>query len=630
MNSNEPTTKGLANLSLLKWAAIVLPIAFLVSLDVLRQTVFAGQTYVFLGLPGLVFTYVFITVMVVLFSYTVFGFIARLQQQNVDQNRRLSALNEIARTAAAEPRLDDLLSASLDHILRSMGVEAGLVCLIDMEREEHSAVCDRGFPPEVVRRIQQVKLGDDPVAQEVVRTGRPVAWERVLENPRVAEAARREGILSGISAPLKSEGAVNGILVVATRKPHQFSQADQEFLEGIGGQLGMAIRNATLYQQSELQNRELSALQSVGREVTSSLKVDDLLSASLDTIIQVTAADAAEAWLLENEEELVMRCHRGADREAFLERTRFPIGEGIPGVVAQTLKPMVVHDLPSNPTFLRESVIKAGYHTFCALPLRYQDRLVGVLTVAALSPDALQSPRQLRLLEGISEWLALALENARLYQQVQNIAALQERERIAREMHDGMAQLLGYVNTQTIAVKRFLATGQTVEAQKELAKMGDIARDLYADVREGILGLRSASRSGEGLLASLKEYIEQYMDMAGVKVQVHVQEEAALARLSPTVEIQLMRIIQEALSNVRKHAKATTASITFEHMGGELRLAVVDDGQGFDLSRLPSRGWPRFGLQTMQERAESVSGGFHIESAPGKGTRVEVRIPLSS
>jgi signal transduction histidine kinase len=566
---------------------------------------------------------------VIVFSYAIFALVGNLQRKVLDQNRQLQGLNSIAKAAAAKPSLVDLLDTSLDNILSTMRADAGLVCLVDLNEEEHSAVCHRGFSPELVARIQRTKLQDDPIAAQVVRTGQIVVLERLFEDPRVSELAKREGVRSGLSAPLNFEGEVNGILVVATRGERHFTPDDQEFLHGIGGQLGMAIRNATLYEEAQLRNRELGALLEVGKAVASSLDLNELLNRSLDTIIEVTSAEEAEIWLVGPEEKVTLGCHRGPHRETFLERTEFLLGEGIPGIVAEDLEPIVVHDLASDPRFLRQRVVKEGFNTFCALPLRHQAKLVGVLTVAALSADALKRPRELHLLEGIGERLAVAVENARLYQQVQDLAVLQERERIAREMHDGMAQLLGYINTQTIAVRKFLSDGRIEQASVELTKMEDTARDLYADVREGILGLRLASMRHEGLVPALREYTERYMEMSGILVEIEVPPDAERSHLPPSVEIQLMRVVQEALTNVRKHSKASTVQVKFEPNGdNELRVTIADDGQGFEMDRPRSKGWPRFGLQTMRERAEAVGGALKIDSAAGKGTRVEILVPL--
>ncbi|MBI4494610.1 MAG: GAF domain-containing sensor histidine kinase [Chloroflexi bacterium] len=612
------------NPPLLRRLAIVLPVFFLVVVDVLRHTTLAQQLH---SLPGFLATYSVIALGVVAFSYTIFGLVASLQARVSEQNRRLSAINALAVASAQKLGLDELVETGLDHVLEVMKADAGLICLVDMEREEHSAICHRGFSPEMVRKIQRAKLRDDPIAQEVVRTGRPVIIERVFEDPRVGEAARREGIRSGISAPLQTEREVNGILAVATRHERHFTAADEEFLAAIGGQLGMAIRNAVLFDRSQSRNRELAALVTVGRAVTSSLDLDELLGKALETIIEVISADAAEIWLTEKDG-LVLWGHRGAHPEAFLERTRLCVGEGFPGMVAQSQTAILVHDLPCDPRFVRPEVIQAGYRTFCALPLRYQDRLVGVLAVAALSPDVLRMPGEVYLLEAMGERVAVAIANAELHRQVQHLAVVQEREWIAREMHDGLAQVLAYVNTQTLAVRKLLSDGRVVEGNEELAGMQETVRQLYADVREGILGLRTASHMGGGFLPALEGYLEHYRDVCVGEVHFEASPEAACLRVSPAAELQLIRIVQEALSNVRKHARATAVKVALAQNGGELQVEVADNGQGFDPARLSPTGWPRFGLQTMRERAEAVGGSFAMETGPGQGTRVVVRVPL--
>lgn len=625
-NKNSPEDKRWrVNMQLLKWATIVLPIVFLVSLDLLRHNIFYGQLHV---LSGFIVTYTVIAIGVVVFTFSVFGFIDRLQRRTIEQNRRLSALNDIARASAVSLGLEDTLRVSLKIIVANMNVDSGLICLVDAEKEEHALVCHIGLSPEAAERIQKRKLRDEPIGLTAVRTGRTVVIERVCDDTRVTEAAKRDGVKSMISTPLKFEGQVNGILGISTHTERHFSDADQEFLNGIAGQLGMAIRNAQLYQQVELHNRELGALLAVGKVVTSSFDLNDLLSKSLDTVTEVMPVDAAEIWLMDAQEELTMSCHGGSHYEAFLGQTRFRLGEGIPGLVAQKREPILMHDLPDDNRFLRKEVVKAGFHTLCALPLLYRKKLVGVLLVAAISADAIKRQRELRLLEGIGEWLAIAIENAHLYQQVQDVAVLQEREWIAREMHDGMAQLLGYINTQSLAVRKLLSDNRLTQAQDELTKMEGITRDLYADVREGILGLRTPLSREDGLLPALREYAERYMEMTDIKVEFNANG-AISGGLPPPVEIQLTRIIQEALTNVRKHSKASEVKVAFERMGNDLLVTIADNGQGFDFARLPSTGWPRFGLQTMRERTESLRGSLVINTAPGMGTKVEVCVPLT-
>lgn len=612
------------SLTRLKWVAIVVPLAFLVVLDYLRHQVFYAQLHTF---PGFISLLALLTVAISVFSFTIFGVIGRLERQVLGQNQRLAALNRIAAASAGNLELKELLNVGLDEVLGVMKAEAGLICLLNTETEELVAACYRGFSDEGAKLIQRQKLDTAPMGKEVVRTGRPVVREKLLENPQVAEVARREGFHSVVSVPLKSEREVTGVLGVATRRERHFTPAELELLTNIGGQLGLAVRSGVLFTKAQQRNQELAALLAVGRAAVSSLDLTEILDKALDAILEVTSAEAAEVWLMADGDELTLERHRGIGAEAFRERTRFRLGEGLPGLAAQQGTPVVVHDLASDPRFLRQRVVELGLETFCALPLSHRGETVGVLAMAARDREALSSGAELRLLEGIGERLAIAIENNRLHQQVLDRAVLEERERIARELHDGLAQVLGYINTQTLAIKKLLASGDTDEAKEELNAMEAAAKEVYADVREAILGLRASLARG-GLILDLRSYIGRYSEMAGVTTQLQVSEQAEALKLPAWSEIQLMRIIQEALSNIRKHARASRARVSFEAVAEGLRVEVADDGQGFDPERLIRTGWPRFGLQMMRERAKAIGGELEVLSIPRQGTRVVVQVPL--
>jgi signal transduction histidine kinase len=371
-------------------------------------------------------------------------------------------------------------------------------------------------------------------------------------------------------------------------------------------------------------NRQLEAVLAVTRATSSPLSLADMLDAALDEILGVTSAEAGEVWLLKRGELVLIR-QRGMDEEAFRQRTRFRLGEGLPGVAAQRDTPLVVHDLPLDPRFVRPHVIELGFQTFGAFPLTRGGKTVGVLGVAARNTTAFSDGMEQRLLEGIGEQLAVAIENSRLHDRVLDEAVLEERERLAHELHDGLAQTLGYVNTQTLAIKKLLASGERAKAQAEVAEMETTARQVYSDVREAILGLRTGTG---GLLESVREHVDRFGRMTGIDVRIDVDEVIESLSLPASAEIQLVRIVQEALGNVRKHAGAQSARVAIGERDGELRVEVHDDGRGFEIERRHRTGWPHFGLQTMRERAEAIGGSLQLSSVPGEGTTVVVRVPV--
>jgi signal transduction histidine kinase len=230
--------------------------------------------------------------------------------------------------------------------------------------------------------------------------------------------------------------------------------------------------------------------------------------------------------------------------------------------------------------------------------------------------------------------LARAFETMRLQlraslSKVQNLAVLEERERIAHEMHDGLGQVLGYVNTKSLAVARLLEVGKVDEARIQVTQLEAAAKEVYADVREAILGLRTTFDPEHGLLAALREYIDGFERQSGIPVELDVSIWPERPPLPLTAEVQLVRIVQEALANIRKHAHARRAVVRLKVENDAAELTVTDDGCGFDPTRLDGERWSRFGLQTMRERAEGIGGTFALESEVGLGTTITISIPTA-
>lgn len=426
---------------------------------------------------------------------------------------------------------------------------------------------------------------------------------------------------------------VTGPLLEAVRSPPGFAVAVALMAIAVSAFASVVFAAIGRLQRAVMErNREMEALLYAGKQLTTTLEMNEVLRRAVAAVVDATNAEAAELWIAQAERRRVVLSQRhGPHGEAFQERTSFAYGEGCPGVVAASGAPLVVPNLQADPRFLREGVKEAGYRTYAAFPLRATGGVVGVLAVASRSPTALLSREEARLLEGMADHIAVALENAKLHEQVQALAAVMERERIGRELHDGMAQILTYINSKTQSVSLLLEKQNVAEARAQLVQMAEAARALYADVRQSILSLRSGLPNGD-LRSLLRQYIDEFASLSDLPVQIAEDELAAdyLSLLSPTQEIQVLRIIQEALSNVRQHAKAKSASVALRGAAGELTITISDDGQGFDPRRLGQGGWPRFGLQSMEERAKAIGGSLAVESAPGRGTKVVLRVPTAA
>lgn len=217
---------------------------------------------------------------------------------------------------------------------------------------------------------------------------------------------------------------------------------------------------------------------------------------------------------------------------------------------------------------------------------------------------------------------------AQILEQQRAVATLQERVRIARELHDGVGQVLGYVKMQAQAARGVLAQGKQQEVDRYLEQLVAAAQETHADVREYISGANTGMAAEIGFLDSLRKYLARFSENYRIHTELNVPPELADCVFDPTVEVQLLRIVQEALTNARKHARAATARVSLHLNDGKAQITVADDGAGFDVTKPPEDAGQHFGLRFMRERAEEVGGSVEVRSEPGKGTRVIVQVPV--
>lgn len=214
----------------------------------------------------------------------------------------------------------------------------------------------------------------------------------------------------------------------------------------------------------------------------------------------------------------------------------------------------------------------------------------------------------------------------KLMDQQRVLATLNEREQLAREMHDDFAQVLSFINTQCQTISRLLKKGDEATANDYLEKLVEVAKGVDVDIRDSIQGMR-ATILDDGLLLTLEKYLSRFERDYSIQTEIINSEIIRQKSLSPMVEIELFRIIQETLTNVRKHANATRIKVNFESVDGFLSTSVEDNGDGFDLEEHRSLQSNHFGLQMMRERAEVVGGSVQMDSQKGTGTSVSIMMP---
>lgn len=215
--------------------------------------------------------------------------------------------------------------------------------------------------------------------------------------------------------------------------------------------------------------------------------------------------------------------------------------------------------------------------------------------------------------------------NLNIRRRIEREAIIEERRRIAREIHDGVAQSLSYLNLKTKSVSDLLTSKDTVQALTELNEIREVVQDTYEDIRESIDQLSTEIKS-VSVLAAMSNYVREFSSNNGIPVNFEVSK--PFARLSPVAELQLLRIAQEALTNVRRHATASGVEVTLRNTADSVEMIVKDNGQGFKLEELEEYAPGYHGLTIIKERAEGLGGNVLITTAPGQGTEVKVHLPV--
>ncbi|MFN8632672.1 MAG: GAF domain-containing sensor histidine kinase [Chloroflexota bacterium] len=398
-------------------------------------------------------------------------------------------------------------------------------------------------------------------------------------------------------------------------------------------------QNAELREIGETSRRQatqLRVLHEADLALTSNLDLETVLRTIVDLARELTGARYGALAVIDDRGQIVRFLTAGLTPEELARLGEPPAGRGLLGRIFEDGRPIRVDEIERDPRSVGFPPGHPPMLTFLGVPIVLHGQAYGNLYLTDKQGE--DGPIPFTEDDESSVMLfaaqaASAMENARLHSQVQSLGASVERERIARELHDSLAQALGYVRLRAAAARDALDRGDASAVEPALQQIGDVAGDAYAEVREAILGLRSGgSGGGRTLSEALAEYVQRFREQSGVEVTFEVGAGATEAGLAPAVEVQLVRIVQEALANVRKHARTDRAVVQLDVVviggGPRLRATIADQGHGFDLA---STGvGSHFGLAIMRERAEGVGGTFDIESSPNQGTRVVVTMPLAT
>jgi len=378
---------------------------------------------------------------------------------------------------------------------------------------------------------------------------------------------------------------------------------------------------AHLEQKVADRTKELATLNTIAAEVSRSLNLEEIMNQALDEVLEAMGLEKGQAFRLEEKTQtLILMAHRGLPEDLVHYTARQPLQAGASGIAAREGKPIVRRVVEYSEGRLKQLLSEAGIQMVISTPLLVKGKTVGVLDLGATHPRVM-TPEELSLLTAIGHQIGVAVENAHLYEQAQQLAVVEERNRLARDLHDSVTQALYGVTLCAEAAARHLRIGDAGTAADHLREIQSTTHEALREMRVLIFELRPPVLKRDGLAAALQNRLDAVEGRFGMSVSFVGNDNG---RLSPELEEGLYRVAQEALNNVLKHARASQVTVSLHQHQDSVYLEIADDGVGFDLATARDRGG--FGLRCMEERTAELGGKLQVKSSLGEGTKVKVEI----
>jgi len=366
------------------------------------------------------------------------------------------------------------------------------------------------------------------------------------------------------------------------------------------------------------------ALRDTANALNSTLDMSEVLDRILANIKRVVPPDAAEIMLIENGVAHIVRSQGYADRglQDELQCLSFSVAS-TPNLryMTETKQPLIVPDIQHSTGDITLKMSPALFwRSYAGVPINTQDAVIGFINLGSITPNFF-TPVHADQLQGFAEQAAIAIKNARLHEQVQELAAHRERQRLARDLHDAVSQTLFSASITAEALLRNWNRDPSAIGE-QLADLHRLTRGALAETRAVLLELRPDTLMEIELEELVRQLIEAIRSRKHIDISLSINApKDAAYHMPPDLKLGLYRIIQESLNNVVKHSDATHVDMTLAYRDDHVRLDITDDGRGFDLEAVPPSS---MGLRIMHERVETLGAALKIESQIGSGTHISV------
>ncbi len=531
-------------------------------------------------------------------------------------------LNEISSVVSQSLDLNEILCSALEQVLRAMDLESGGIYLYDSKSHRLTVAAQHGFKPDFIQEIDTLELGEG-FSGKVMESGQPLVVRDISQDSRLSRGIVKEAGLTSVAVvPLCSKQKTLGTIFLVSHDLRDFDDQEMELLLSAGQQIGVAVDNAYLFAAQGRRAEQFQVIAEVGRQITSIMDIDQVLEQVVQLIQKAFGYEHVAIAMIENEY-AVYRVGAGRlwEDPAFdFNPSRLKIGaEGVTGRVAASGQALNLPDVREDPGYVEMK----GSNTLSELtvPIKMKGKVIGVLDAQSVHLDAFDDS-DMMVLQSLADQTAVAIENAQLLKQAQQLAVIEERNRLARELHDSVTQALYGITLHAEAAFRQLEAANNELANEQLVELRNTAQEALREMRLLIFELRPSVVEMQGLVPALRARLEAVEERAGIKVEMDLDENLDL---SDRIQDGLYRIAQEALNNALKHAKANLISLNLSGTLSTVTLEIVDDGLGFNPDEAVEGGG--LGLDGIIERAELLGGVLTIDSQPGKGTKIRIEVP---
>jgi signal transduction histidine kinase len=536
---------------------------------------------------------------------------------------RLRILVDAGIALSSELSLEALLQRIIETAAELTEARYAALGVIDRTGQALERFLTTGIDPETFAAIGDLPRGRG-ILGVLIRDAQPLRLEEIARDPRsVGFPANHPPMTSFLGVPIVLRGVAYGNLYLTEKRSGPFTAEDEELTRLLAAQAAVAIENARLYESSTRWLRQLQSLNEIGNALTSEIELDPLLAIIARNLRELVEARLVIIALPDSGEVLRVAAADG-ENAAAATSLKLALGASKAGRVLKRGRSERVDSVLDDPEIDREFTRRLGVTSALYAPLIVQGRPIGVVVAHdKLAPDPRFDEDDLRLAEMLASRAATAVDLAQRVSRdvVGRVVAAQEQERarLARELHDETGQALTSI---LLGLKALEDAVDTDDARASTSTLRDLVVSTLQEVRRLAVELRPAALDDFGLVAALDRLADTIREKTGVEVEV----EAHLGdtRLEPFLETTLYRIVQEALTNVVKHADARRVSISVVRKDGSISAVVEDDGRGFDVEGARDDA---LGLLGMRERVGLVGGRISIESTPGVGTTLAVEFP---